>query len=66
MYSTAFLSNAFWDKSKNCRFLAFVKYAPMRRKAGALSRLFDATDRKVSVLGMRRAWRIGLRIFIRR
>ena len=40
----------------------FLTYAPIKRKAAALSRLFDATDKKERVPGIRRACSIGLSI----
>ena len=64
MYSTDFLSSIFCDKSRNCRLSDFWTKDPISLNAGALSRLFDATERKFSVLGIKRECNIGLRIYL--
>ena len=63
-HSTDFLSIAFIDRSKNCKFFARETNEPRILNAGAFSRLFDATERKLSVFGMRRACKIGFRFWI--
>lgn len=63
MHSTPFLSITFIDRSKNCKFLAFETKDPRTLKAGAFNRRLEATERKLSVFGMRSACRIGFRFY---
>ena len=52
MYSMDLLSSAFCERSKNCRLFDFCTKEPTILKAGPLSRLLDAIERKFKELGI--------------